>query len=69
MYDYKTDHVKGTSPQAISEIVERYRGQMNLYRRALQESSHKEVSHVYLILLNGGVIIDMQTGNVVDFIK
>ena len=69
LYDYKTDHVKGTSPQAISEIVERYRGQMNLYRRALQEATHKEVSHVYLILLNGGVIIDMQTGNVVDFIK
>ena len=66
---HKTDHVKIISPQAISEILERYRGQMNLYRRALQEATHKEVSHVYLILLNGGVIIDMQTGNVVDFIK
>ncbi len=47
----KTDHVKGTSLQAISEIVERYRGQMNLYRRALQEATHKEVSHVYLIFI------------------
>lgn len=70
LYDYKTDHIQGAiNPEAIQKLVERYQGQLNLYRRALQEATKKEVTNVYLILLNVGVVVDMITGNVVDWIK
>ncbi|WP_125703427.1 helicase-exonuclease AddAB subunit AddA [Lacticaseibacillus daqingensis] len=55
LFDYKTDHVVGAS----APIVERYRGQLNLYARALAHLTAKPVLHRYLVLLATGEVIDL----------
>jgi ATP-dependent helicase/nuclease subunit A len=47
--DYKTDDVK---PDKIPATAERYRPQVGLYRQAIQQLLHAQVSAVYLVFLH-----------------
>ncbi|MGT2715407.1 helicase-exonuclease AddAB subunit AddA [Streptococcus respiraculi] len=51
LFDYKTDHY-----QQPSQLVERYRGQMQLYADALKQAYQVEQVDKYLILLGGDKI-------------
>lgn len=67
LYDYKTDHVIDIEDSnAIEKVIDRYRGQLTLYRKALAESTKKDVSKVVLILLSAGVIIDMDSEKIIE---
>ena len=67
LYDYKTDHiVDPENSNEIAKIINRYRGQLTLYRKALAESTKKEVSKVLLVLLSAGVIIDMDSEKIIE---
>ena len=48
LFDYKTDHYK-----VPSQLVERYRDQLNLYAEALRRSYGQEQVEKYLVLLGG----------------
>lgn len=54
LYDFKTDYVDQNSTIAIEKISKNYRGQMNLYREALENISGKPVKAAYLCLLSIG---------------
>lgn len=70
LYDYKTDFVLDITDAAeIRQVVERYSGQMNLYRRALEQASGKPVVQVLLVLLSAGLIVDMDTKTIVEKIE
>lgn len=49
LVDYKTDRVKGSDP---SPIIKRYTGQVELYKRALEEITGKTVKEAYLYLFD-----------------
>lgn len=50
LFDFKTDYTgQGVG---IEQVVERYKGQMNLYRLALEEIKQKKVSQTYICLLS-----------------
>lgn len=67
LYDYKTDHINDIeNPKEIKKIIDRYRGQLTLYRKALAESTKKEVNKVLLVLLTAGVIIDMDSEKIIE---
>lgn len=66
LYDFKTDFVRRDDPDALQEITMRYRGQLLLYQRALQEATQKKVQSIYLILLSAGLVIDALNGTVID---
>lgn len=70
LYDYKTDFVLDpTDATEIMQVVDRYTGQMNLYKQALEQASGKPVIQVLLVLLTAGLIIDMETKTVVEKIE
>ena len=48
LFDYKTDHYK-----VSSQLVERYRDQLDLYAEALRRSYGKAQVEKYLVLLGG----------------
>ena len=48
LFDYKTDHYKFPS-----QLVERYRDQLDLYAEALHRSYGQEHVEKYLVLLGG----------------
>ncbi len=50
LFDYKTDHINNQSE--INKIVDRYRGQLELYSIALSRILSKPVSHKFLYLLD-----------------
>ncbi len=50
VYDFKTDYLQDT-PADIQRICDKYKGQLNLYATALENSLQKKVSHKYLCLL------------------
>lgn len=50
LYDFKTDHIR--SGQTAMQLAERYRGQLRLYKQALEQSLGKEVIKTYLVLLS-----------------
>jgi ATP-dependent helicase/nuclease subunit A len=50
LYDFKTDHV--SKHKSEKEIIDGYRGQLLLYKEALQEALKKPVKTVYLVLLS-----------------
>uniref|UniRef100_UPI00403F76B1 helicase-exonuclease AddAB subunit AddA n=1 Tax=Candidatus Enterococcus willemsii TaxID=1857215 RepID=UPI00403F76B1 len=58
LYDFKTDAIYGDNE---SKIVEQYRGQLRLYKEALQEALQKPVTETYLVLLSGKKIISLFT--------
>lgn len=51
LFDYKTDQVARYGSAAGEKMLEKYRGQMNLYRQALEISLDKPVTQAYLCLL------------------
>ena len=51
LLDYKTDYVANGKEQ---EIVEKYRKQLEIYKRALEEATGKKVFKSYLCLANRG---------------
>lgn len=57
LYDFKTDHLPADqSPQLLSD---RYRGQLRLYQKALEEALAKPVTEVYLVLLEIGKVLEL----------
>lgn len=54
LFDYKTDHNPNTAV-----LVDRYRGQLNLYAQALQDLQPKPVLHRYLVFLRTGTVVDL----------
>ena len=50
LVDYKTDYVEGSG----EELIEKYKVQLEIYKKALEESLKKEVKHsyIYSIYLN-----------------
>lgn len=67
LYDYKTDHLKDiTDEHELLSLIQRYKGQLNLYKKALEQATHKPVVTTYLILLSAGVIIDMEQEKIVE---
>ena len=65
LFDYKTDHVDRANVEAsIAELQEKYRGQLELYEKALNEisepgQSERKVAHKYLILLDCQQIVEV----------
>lgn len=67
LYDYKTDFVQDIDNSAeIKKIILRYRGQLNLYRKALAQATNKDVKQVLLVLLSARIIIDMDKEEIVE---
>ncbi len=54
LLDYKTDKVK-----EITELVSRYKEQLGLYKKALENALNREVDEVYIYSLYQGKFIDM----------
>ncbi len=70
LYDYKTDFVQDIGDdQEIKKIIQRYKGQLNLYRKALVQATGKQVTQVLLVLLSAGIIIDMDDGQIIEKMK
>lgn len=57
LYDFKTDYVG--SQKNVKNIVERYIGQLRLYKDALEKSLEKPVDHTYLVLLRNNQIVEV----------
>lgn len=51
LYDFKTDYLTHTTHE-IDDIIARYKGQLNLYAKALESSIQKPVSRKVLALLS-----------------
>ena len=56
MYDLKTDYFTAGREQ---QLVNRYRGQINLYKNALEKAKQKPVEAAYLIFLQGNKAVDL----------
>ncbi len=56
LFDFKTDYIG----QNLDKVIDKYRGQMIVYREALEEIKQKKVTETYLCLLsiNENVLID-----------
>lgn len=70
LYDYKTDYVKDhKNPVEVSKIIQRYKGQLNLYKKALVDATNKPVRQVLLVLLSAGIIIDLDKEEIIEEIN
>ena len=58
LYDFKTDGVHGE--QGEQKLVNQYKGQLRLYKEALQEGLGKPVSETYLVLLNAQKLLSLK---------
>jgi ATP-dependent helicase/nuclease subunit A len=56
LLDYKTDSTKGMSPE---ELIEKYRLQVNLYCRAIEDTWKRTVAKKYLYFFDGGQLIEL----------
>lgn len=52
LFDYKTDQVERYKDRAAEEMLKKYSGQLNLYRKALESILEKEVVETYIVLLD-----------------
>ena len=43
--DYKTDYVENNNEQ---ELINKYKGQLGIYKRALEQALNKKVEAVYI---------------------
>lgn len=61
LFDYKTDQINPDNERQIEveKIVQRYRGQVNLYAQALQQMTNKPVKHKYLYLLAANQLVEI----------
>ncbi len=55
LVDYKTDYVEGSG----EELIDKYKVQLEIYKKALEESLKEKVKHVYIysIYLNKDIEI------------
>ncbi|WP_252893778.1 PD-(D/E)XK nuclease family protein [Lentilactobacillus senioris] len=58
LFDYKTDHVAGSD--SVEQIVDRYKGQLELYGIALAHVLDRPVTHKYLFLLDSGETVEIK---------
>ncbi len=58
LFDYKTDKI--TPKTSVTDIEDRYRGQINLYAMALGEILHLPVDHKYLYLLDSNQLVSVE---------
>lgn len=58
LFDYKTDHV--TDSKSVEQIVDRYKGQLELYGIALAHVLDRPVTHKYLFLLDSGQTVEVK---------
>ena len=58
LLDYKTDYVNNNNEQ---ELINKYKGQLNIYKRALEQALGKKVEAVYIysIYLNKEILLDL----------
>lgn len=56
LYDLKTDYY---SPEREQSLIDRYRGQLHLYKDALEKAKQKPVKAAYLVFLQGNQIINL----------
>lgn len=67
LYDYKTDFVQNIDNlKEVKKVIQRYRGQLNLYKKALEQASEKPVNQVLLVLLSAGIIIDLDKEQIIE---
>jgi ATP-dependent helicase/nuclease subunit A len=63
LLDYKTDTIEGRFPNGIAEaeqvLRERYRVQIDLYTKAIEDIIQKSLKEKYLFFFDGGYLIDM----------
>ncbi|MGP3641402.1 helicase-exonuclease AddAB subunit AddA [Lentilactobacillus hilgardii] len=57
LFDYKTDHI--TPKTTISDIIDRYRGQLELYGLALSKILGRPITHKYLYLLSANQAVQV----------
>ncbi|MGB6179251.1 helicase-exonuclease AddAB subunit AddA [Carnobacterium sp.] len=57
LFDYKTDQVDRYGFATGEKMLEKYRGQMNLYKKALEITLNKPVTKVYLCLLANNKLV------------
>lgn len=60
LYDFKTDHIiDPTNESELEKVVDKYIGQLRLYKISLESALGKEVVHVKLVLLSAKKIVDI----------
>lgn len=60
LFDYKTDNVQRFGEQAPEEMLKKYKGQLMLYKKALESVLQKPVLETNLILLDIGETIKVE---------
>lgn len=61
LYDFKTDYLPAkASDEQVEEVVNRYKGQMRMYKKALEEVKQRPVTQMKLVLLQVSKIIDIE---------
>lgn len=63
LLDYKTDAIKGMFSKGIEEgeqvLKDRYRVQIELYTKAIEDIIHRPLNEKYLFFFDGGYLIEM----------
>lgn len=60
LFDYKTDAISSVqSTQRLSQLTERYRGQINLYGQALSHILQQPVTHKFLYFLSANQLVEL----------
>lgn len=59
LFDYKTDRVARFGDKAAEVMLDKYRGQLNLYRAALESILNKPVKESYLVLLDTTEVVPL----------
>jgi ATP-dependent helicase/nuclease subunit A len=63
LLDYKTDTIEGRFSNGITEaeqiLKDRYRVQIDLYTKAVEDIIHRPLNEKYLFFFDGGYLIDM----------
>ena len=57
LYDFKTDYVPNGED---NQMLERYQGQLTLYKQALEEALNKSVTEVYLVWLTERRVLSLE---------
>ena len=59
LVDYKTDYVQNNNEQ---ELIGKYKEQLNIYKRALEQALNKKVEQVYLysIYLDKEIFVELK---------
>lgn len=60
LFDYKTDRLDRFKEQAHEEMIRKYKGQLLLYKAALQSILDKPVTETYLCLLDSGEVLEVK---------